>query len=536
MAQDTQVSQQALDSISTPERVETPIGTLEFPLGVPTEDTANRVYDHLDHLHAVSAFLNALSGVNIWALRRGFLEAGIRDNDVVLWSEMMDAKTLLLGGSADSIYYSSFLDLTEGPLVVEIPPLTLTFLNDMWGRWVADGGLGGPDRGVGGRYLLVPPAYEGPLPDGGFFVSRCRTTRIFLWGRAFLEDDDPKPGAERIRQTLRIYPYAPGEYGTSIGDIVTGGPAPALPWTSATWVAALQRPAAPRFVEGTGLAMNTVPPNDESFFTLASELVHDQPAEALDAEIAGELAAVGIVKGKPFEPDARMRQILTDAAAVGNATARTLLLRSRVAEGAHYYGETSQWTNGLFTCGHDFMTPPAPVTEEGVQQSPSDGARKLNARTWWFYLGWGVSPAMSMLVTETGSQYLAAAADKEGRPLDGGKHYELRFPPDIPAARFWSVTVYDNETRSMLDTPQRFPKAGSQGYPRPAVSAGPDGSTTVHFGPDRPDGVPEGNWVQTVPGKGWYVGLRLYSPLKPFFDKTWRPGEIELAPRVPSQR
>ncbi|MCE5289393.1 MAG: DUF1254 domain-containing protein [Nocardiaceae bacterium] len=219
------VSQRTLDSISTPPVIETQLGTLEFPLGVPTEQTANLVYDHLDHLHAVNAFLNALPGVNTWAIRRGFLEAGIADNDVVIWPHMMDSEALLLAGSVDSLYFSSFADLTEGPLVIEIPPLTLTFVNDLWGRWIIDGGIGGPDRGAGGRYLLVPPDYTGSLPDGGFFVARARTTRVFVWGRAFLEHDDPTPGVERVQRSLRIYPYTPGGYGTSLGDIVTGGPA-----------------------------------------------------------------------------------------------------------------------------------------------------------------------------------------------------------------------------------------------------------------------------------------------------------------------
>ncbi len=270
-----------------------------------------------------------------------------------------------------------------------------------------------------------------------------------------------------------------------------------------------------------------VPPADATYFDFASELVHDQPAEALDPEIAGALAAVGIVKGKPFEPDARMREILTEAAAVGNATARTLAFSPRPAEGAHYYGPSSRWLNGLLASGHEFLAPPADITDKGVEPRPNDGARKLNLRSWWWYLGVGISPAFTAPLPGVGSQYVFALADREGRALDGGTYYRLVLPPDIPAAKFWSVTVYDNQTRSMLDTPQRFPRAGSQGYPTPAAVADADGTTTVHFGPDWPDGVPEGNWIQTTPDRGWFVVLRLYSPLQPFFDKTWRPGEIE---------
>ncbi|WP_323379950.1 DUF1214 domain-containing protein [Streptomyces alkaliphilus] len=225
-----------------------------------------------------------------------------------------------------------------------------------------------------------------------------------------------------------------------------------------------------------------------------------------------------------------MRRILTEAAAVGNATARTLACRPRPSEDAHFYGPSSRWVNGLLASGHDFMTPPADVTDSGVETHPSTGARKLNLRSWW-YLAVGISPPFATRLTDVGSQYLFSFADREGRALDGGKHYRLVLPPDIPAARFWSCTVYDNQTRSMIETPQRFPRAGSQTHPSPAATADADGMTTVRFGPDRPDGVPEGNWIQTLPGRGWFVVLRLYSPLLPFFDRTWRPGGIEALDR-----
>jgi hypothetical protein len=134
---------------------------------------------------------------------------------------------------------------------------------------------------------------------------------------------------------------------------------------------------------------------------------------------------------------------------------------------------------------------------------------------------------MCMRLTGVGSQYIVAFKDSEGDALDGGKSYRVKLPPDIPAARFWSLTAYDNQTRSMLQTPQRFPRAGSQAYPTPAATADDDGSTTVVFSPERPADTPEGNWIQTDPDKGWFAILRLYSPLQSYFDKTWRPSEIE---------
>jgi hypothetical protein len=223
-----------------------------------------------------------------------------------------------------------------------------------------------------------------------------------------------------------------------------------------------------------------------------------------------------------------MKKILTDAAAVANAAARTLTFNPREAEGFNYYGAGSNWVNSLFVGGYEFMTPPPEITEDGVKPHTSDGARKLNSRTWMFYYATGITPAMCMFLENVGSQYLCVYLDNKDIPLDGSKIYKVTLPANIPAARFWSFTVYDNQSRSMLETPQRYPRAGSQSYPSPAAKANADGSTTVYFSPSQPDGVDRGNWIQTMPGKGWNAVLRLYSPLKPFFDKSWRAGEVEL--------
>ena len=185
----------------------------------------------------------------------------------------------------------------------------------------------------------------------------------------------------------------------------------------------------------------------------------------------------------------------------------------------------------MFGCGYNFETPPPLVTEEGIKPFPPTGARALNARTMFFYGYTGITPAMCMRLTGIGSQYLVASKDVDGRRLDGAQTYRVALPPDIPAARFWSLTAYDTETRSMLPTPQRFPRAGSQAYPTPAATTNDDGSTTITLGPTQPAECPDGNWIQTTEGKGWFLILRLYSPLQSFFDKSWRVGEIEPVSR-----
>ena len=281
-------------------------------------------------------------------------------------------------------------------------------------------------------------------------------------------------------------------------------------------------------MEGSGLTFNTIPPNDAGFFETVHALLQDEPADAGDPEITGHLAEIGIVKGQPFAPDERMRRILDDAAAVGNATSRALMFDARGEEDVAWYPD-SAWTNMLFGGGYLFDRPIAEVTREGIEPYPPTGARKHDLRTMFFYGYTGITPAMAMRLTGIGSQYLVAFMDANKDFLDGARSYTVTLPPGIPQARFWSLTLYDNQTRSMLVTPQRFPRAGSQSYPTPAAVADDDGSTTIHVGPEQPDGVPDGNWVQSTPAKGYFAVLRFYSPLAPFFDKTWRVGEFEPA-------
>ncbi|MGY4768198.1 DUF1254 domain-containing protein [Kribbella sp. CWNU-51] len=507
-------------AITTPSAVETAMGPLEFTDGYPTSATADKLRDHLDYLHGVEAFMNSIQGVSTYALRKGFLEAGINDGDVLIFSELMDSRSLFLTANADTVYYISFLDLSDGPLVVETPPDALGVFDDLWFRWVSDFGLPGADRGQGGTYLLVGPGYDGPLPEGGYYVRRSRTHLVILLGRSFISENpgnNPGPTVDKIKERTKIYPYTPGGVGSSIGAFLTGKGR----------LGQAASPQSPRFVEGTGLAFNTVPPNDFGHYELLDALVQLEPAEALDTEIAGQFAAIGIVKDEKFAPDKRLRAILDEAVAVGNAASRTLGMGAHPTEGFRYYDGDSGWWISLWVGGFEFTNPPPEITKEGIKPYPNKGARRLHSRTSFFYTATGITPAMCMRLTGVGSQYLIGNVDSTGEAFDGAKAYRLRLPKDIPAARFWSVTLYDNQTRSMLQTEQLYPRAGSQEYPSPAAEAEADGSTVVYFSPARPDDVAPGNWVQTDPEKGWFIILRLYSPLQPFFDKSWRAGEIE---------
>jgi len=504
--------------IATPDRVESSIGTLEYKDGVPTQETAERVRDTLDFTRALNAFNNSFRGASAYAMGKGFQSIGAEDNTFIIFSELLDSQALFLTGNTDTVYVLGIINLSDGPMVLEQAPNGLGTLNDMWFSWIIDVGRPGPDRGEGGKYLLVPPGYDGPLPDGGYYVAHSKTYRVLYASRAFLVNEDPKPAVENIKANTKLYPYKPGGNGTSIATALEGG------------VKLAESPPAPpmKFIEGSGKSFNTIPPSDFGFFEMINENVQQEPATSYDVELAGQLAAIGIQHGKPFKPDDRMKKILTDAANVGTASGRTMNWRYTVAHPEWSYYPGSMWSNMLWEGGAYFETPP-PAFEDGMfKPLPPTGARTLDSRI-AFYFGYTLdSPGMIMNIPGVGSQYLMGFVDADGNPYDGNKTYKVTLPKDIPARAFWSLILYDNQSRSMLQTPQRFPRAGSQSYPSPAPEAAADGSTTIYIGPEQPRGVKRGNWIQTNPDKGWFVILRLYSPLPPFFTKEWRPGEIEL--------
>ena len=386
------VSKETLQSLSTPDKVETRLGTLEFKDGAPSAATAQTVYDTLDFTRALNVYNNSFRGASAYAIAKGLESIGAGYNDVVIFSDLMDAKSLFLTANADTVYYLAAVDLTNGPMVIEQPPMGLGTINDMWFSWIIDIGRPGPDRGLGGKYLIVPPGYDGPLPEGGYFIAHSKTDHVLYAARSFLVDNDPKPAVENIKANMKIYPYAPGSYGTSIAEALEGK----------VKLAAEPKVPETKFVEASGLSFNTIPPSDYGFFEMINENVQNEPATSYDVELAGQLAAIGIVKGKPFAPDERMKKILTDAAAVGSAFGRALNWRfdARHPDWAYYPG--SHWMNMLFEGGAFFETPP-PLFEDGMfKPFAPTGARTLNSRTAFYYAYTLDSPAMIMRIPDVG--------------------------------------------------------------------------------------------------------------------------------------
>ena len=464
--------------LMTPDTVETRIGTLRFRDGAPDPATVQLAYDQLDFGRGIEAFLRGMSATSVQAVCMGLEDAGIRTNHGIGISEdLQDARSLFLTANTTTVYAIFCMDLKDGPVVLRVPPRVLGPVDDADFRWVTDVGFTGPDRGAGGDYLFVPPGYAGKVPAKGYHVAKPRTHRLLVFFRAFVEKGDIAAAVAGVKAKARVFPLANAS-----------------------------KPPETAFVNLSGRKFNTISANDFAFYEELNAAVQNEPADWVDPDIVGLYASIGIRKGQPFAPDARMRKTLTDAVAVANGIARANLFAARDPR-AYLYPDR-KWFTAFVGGSYQFL----------------DGAeRLLDARMMFFYYATGITPAMSEAKPGTGSGYAAVFRDSTGAYLDGSATYAVKLPGPIPVKNFWSFTVYDNQTRSMLPTDQKLAGIDSG---VPGLQLNPDAGATVWFGPSPPAGH-EGNWVQTMPGKGYSVLIRLYAPLEPWFDKSWRPGDFE---------
>jgi len=462
-------------NVITPDKMETSIGTLKFVDGVPTKETAQKIWDQQDFSRAVEAMIMTTPTASLQGFRKGIQKWGPDNETMIYWDGRLDSKGLLLTGNTTVVYTFMWIDLKDGPMVMETPPNVLGIIDDAWFHYVTDFGNAGPDKGKGGKFLLVPPGYKGKIPKG-YIVKKSRTYGHWLAMRGFMKNFDPDPVVKNMKKHFRLYPLG-------------------------------SKPKEVNWVNTAMQDFNTLHAQDHTFFEEVNTTVQEEPNQAEDPEILGLLRAIGIQKGKPFAPDARMKKILADAAKVGTATQRAIIWNNRDENVVIWPGSKS-WELGFAGGSHEFL---------------NDGVSLINSRVRFHFYATGITPAMVKPPIGAGSQYVIGLRDSEGVALDGSKTYRIHIPPRIPAKRFWDITVYDNQTRSLLQTDNPYPGVTSID---PATMKNADGSYDVYIGPEKPDG--KVNWIQTVPGKGWNMLWRIYGPTKVWYNKKWRPSEIEM--------
>jgi len=484
-------------SLMTPDSVQTRFGTLSYFDGMPDEASVRSMYEALDFVRGIDTFLDLVPMASLEALRAGHAALGVdRCSRGLYMDRILDSDPLFLTGNTDTVYASVFLDLErDGPTVVEIPgKMGPGTVNDAYFRFVIDTGSVGPDRGQGGKYLILPPDYaELSPPEGGseaviegetYFVAKSRSFVNWLILRGFLVDGMPDFSAKLVGEGVKVYPLS-------------------------------QKASPPRmeWVSGCAKAWNTVHSNDFHFYEEIWAVLQKEPLDLIDLEIRGRAAAIGLTKGAPFAPDDKLKVTLVEAVQVANGMARSIAFRPRDPK-AYLYGKGSSWYTPFVGGNYQWLW------EEGRR------GRNQDARLLFFYLATVNTPAMTLKMVGKGSQYVLSCTDSEGRYFDGAACYRLTLPKDIPAKDFWSLVVYDTQTRSQLQTSSAFPSKNSLRNSDMVYNG--DGSIDLYIAPQAPPGK-EANWIESVPGKSWFTILRLYGPLESWFDKTWRPSEIVRA-------
>ena len=477
----TEAPQSGKDFKPAPEKIRTRFGNLEFPNGYPTETTVQKVYDELDLQRATQLYLDMYPALSM----RGMMIGTARDygsrnsSDIAVTADRLDSSALFLTGNTESIYAMILFDLkVDGPTVFEAPPGLMGPVDDANFLFLFDVGPTGKDKGKGGKYLLLPPGYKGDVPDG-YFVFKSPTYRNFSFVRANAEVvGSGEKAMEFFRKNCAVYPLKTG-------------------------------PRKGKFTNVTGVPINTLVPEDATAFQWMQDLIDYEPAEAFGKEKLGRLASIGIVKGKPFNPDARMKKILDQAAKEGVAMSRVIAFDSRQPAAKVY--PARNWES--------------PFIGDSSSFDP-DGYFNLEARTTFHFTADGITPSMAAQMPDgLGSRYQTTYKDKDGNYLDGNKTYKLQMPPNVPVKLFWAVTVYDPWSRCEIQS-QPYPSISSQQKPAPTTNA--DGSIDIYFSVEKPANVAKANWVKTLPDQGFFVYMRYYGPLKAFNEHTWIPNDVEL--------
>lgn len=450
-----------------------------FERGYPTADAAQRARDDADFQRAMTAYRFWYPTVSVEGIFNGNRTVGIEDGKG--WGiAAAGPRAVGFTLNSDTPYGSGVIDLSNGPMVVELPPgAFIGLVNDHHQGWVLDMGIPGPDGGKGGKHLILPPDYKGAVPKG-FFVGRSKSIKNLIALRALPVEGDVKKALAALA-SVKIYPLSTAAKPQPIGV----------------------RDISELKLDSTSLAWE----DNFQFWQQLAKIVEAEPLVPSFLPMYGLLAELGIEKGKPFNPDARMKGVLERAAKAGRDQMLVSAFASNRPDRVNWPDRKWEWV-GLVPGSAQFET------KSGLD---------LEARDRWFAQAIVTSPAMFRRTAGAGSLYWLSSMDASGAYLDGGKSYKLTIPQPVPGKLFWSVTVYDTQTRSQVQTDQDKGALRSLFELKDVSKSEP---TALYFGPTAPEGQ-EGRWIKTAPGRGWFAYIRIYGPEAAAFDKSWKPGDFE---------
>ncbi|MBM7035258.1 DUF1254 domain-containing protein [Vibrio ulleungensis] len=462
------------NSIITPNSVSSVyLGELNYVDGAPSVETHAKVQDFVQVSNAVRVFLSGIPVASIQGMLLGHESIGMVPNQTIGISEdNLDANSLWLTANTTTPYITSEIDVKNGPVVLEISAPVLGLLDDAAFKFVDRIGVTHPENAAKkGKYFIRHASWEGEIPEGYIEVV-SEGYQHWLLLRLVSSPDTMKQNIETLKAGTKLYPYGQ-ENKTEFKDL-------------------------------SGIDYNTIHAMDAEFYDEINALIQYEPTAIFDPEWLSLAKDIGIEKGKEFAPDERMQLILAEAAKIATAEARSTYFHPK--QEMFRYSDR-QWFTPLVS-GHEFKD--------------NNGVIDADMRATFHFMATGITPDMVTKTVGQGSDYLLATRDANENILDGSKHYTVTLPPNAPVEKFWSFMIYDNQTRSMLETDQK--SAGIDGLSED-IQKNEDGSITIHFSPQAPKGH-EGNWVQTTEGKGFNIIFRMYSPTEAWFDNSWKPSDF----------
>lgn len=445
--------------------------------GYPTAETAQAAFDEYDYQAATQFYIWAYAYLNSLGFEKGLARLGGDERTVYIFDQRIQPQQTVITPNDEVVYFwTRMIDLSEGPVVVEVPPRARGHIWDMGMRAYSDIGDVGPDGGAGGKFLLYSTDYDGELPDGYFNVEFLHSNMATVLFRTFPEAEGSLEAAADLAATARWYYLSEAD----------------------------SPPETPVFRIGEMEFSQEWPRDAEAFEWLSEAFNMDKVPDSGLAHM-GNMRRLGIAAGEPFNPGEREREILDRAAATAEAMVLSMAFRPRVADRIYDDRQYEPYANNR-----------SPVFLQDTYEEVEE-----RAGAWHQLVGnfANYTPAAPGEGQFTMTNY----RDAEGNPLIGSNTYRLNVPGDVPVAQFWQIPVYEVSTRALIQNEQGRTSLSST---REMV-ANDDGSFDLWFAPDLPDGVPESNWVQTIPEEGWFTLPRLYAPLEPVLTKEWRWNDIE---------